>query len=65
MFLAESPSITTHAIELTDLLNEAHPLIILHQLSSVTSYFDVNSPSTAECENEEISKIYLTAEEPP
>ena len=44
-FLAESPSETSHAIELTDPFNTAHPLIILLQLSSVTSYFDVYSSS--------------------
>ena len=31
----------------------------------MTSYFDVYSLSVAEYENEEISKIHLTAEEPP
>ena len=55
---------TTHAIEFADLFDAAYLLIILLQLSSVTSYFDVYSPSIAKYENEDIPKIYLTAEEP-
>ena len=38
MFLAESPSETTHAIVLVDLFHAAHLLIISIQLSGVTSY---------------------------
>ena len=64
-FLAESPSVTTHAIELTDPFNAAHLLIIPLQLSGVTSYFDVYSLSIAEFENGDISKIYFIVEEPP
>ena len=64
-FLAESPSETTHVIEVVDPFNTAHPLIMLLQLSRVTHYFDVYSPSVAEYENEDISKIHLTVEEPP
>ena len=64
MFLAESPSETTHAIELVDTFNSAYQLIILIQLNGVTSSFDVYSPSIAEYENDDISKIHLTAEEP-
>ena len=52
-----------HAIQLTDRFNTAHPLIILLQLSRVTSYFDVYSLNTAEYENKEIPKIHLTADE--
>ena len=63
-FLAESPSMTTHAIELTDPFNTAHLLIISLQLSGVTSYFDVYSLSIAEFENGDIPKMDLTAEEP-
>ena len=40
-FLAETPNETTHAIELVNPFNAAHLLIILLQLSGVTSYFDV------------------------
>ena len=36
-FLAESPSETTHVIELPDPFDAAHPLIIPLHLSSVTS----------------------------
>ena len=61
-FLAEHPHVTTHAIELTDPSHAAHLLIILVQLSRVNSYCDVYSPSIAECENEDIPKIHLTAE---
>ena len=64
-FLAESPSETTHVIELVDPFNAAHPLIILLHLSGVTSYFDAFSPGVAEYENEDILKIHLTAEESP
>ena len=64
-FLAESPSKTTHALELVDPFNTAHLIIILLQLSSVTSYFDVYSPSVREYENEDIPKIHLTAEKNP
>ena len=57
-FLAESPSKTTHAIELVDPFNASHPLII-------PSYFDVYSPSITEYENDNIPMIHLSAEEPP
>ena len=60
-FQVECPSVTTHAIELADPFNAACLLIIPLQLSSVTSYFDVYSPSIAEYENEDILKIHLTA----
>ena len=63
-FLAESPSVTSHLIMLTGPFNTAHQQNILHQLSSVNSYFDVYSLSIAEYENQEIPKIYLTAEGP-
>ena len=61
-FLAESPSVTTDANQLTDPFNAAYSLIILLQLSSVTSYFDVYSQSTAEYKNKHIPKIHLTPE---
>ena len=64
-FLAENLNETTHAIELVHTFHAAHPLIILLQLSRVTSYFDVYSPSITEYENDDIPKIQLTAEEPP
>ena len=64
-FLAESPSETTHAIELVNPFDAAHLLIIPLQLSSVTSYFDMYFPSVAEYENEDIPKIHLTVEESP
>ena len=63
--LAGSPSVTTHAVEFTDPFDAAHLLIIPLQLSSVISYFTVYSLSIAEYENEDISKIHLTGEEPP
>ena len=50
-FLAETPSERTYAIELVDRFDDAHPLIILLKVSSVTSYFDVYSPSITEYEN--------------
>ena len=56
---------TTHAIELIDPIHAAHSLITPFQLSGVTHSFDVHSPSIAEYENEKISKIHFTAEEPP
>ena len=56
-FLAESHSVTTHAIDLRDPLYAAHLLMILLQLSGVTSYFDVYSMSIAEYVNEDIPKI--------
>ena len=42
-FLAESPSETTHVIELPNPLDAAHLLSIPLHLSSVTNYFDVYS----------------------
>ena len=63
--LAESPSMTTHAIKLTDPFDTAHLLIVLFQLSSVTNDLDVYSPSIAEYENEDIPKIHFTVEELP
>ena len=65
MFLAETTSETTHAIELVDPFDAAHWLIIWLQLSSVTSYFDVYSPSITEYENEDFPKTQLTADKPP
>ena len=64
-FLAENPSETPHAIELTYLFNAASPLMISLQFSGVTSYFDVYHPSVAEYEHDDIPKTHLTAEEPP
>ena len=64
-FFAKSPSVTTHAIELADSFDVIHLLITLLQLSRVTSNFYVYSLSIAECENEDIPKIHLTADEPP
>ena len=61
-FLAESPSMTTHGIELTDPFDAVHRSIISLQLSSMTNYFDVYSLSKAEYENEDIP---VTAKEPP
>ena len=43
----------------------AQLLIILLQLSSVTSHFDVYSLSITEYENDDIPKIHLTVEESP
>ena len=63
-FLAETPYETPHAIELVDPFNAPHLLIILHQLSSVTSYFDVFSPSITDYEDGDIPTIHLTLEEP-
>ena len=54
-FLAENPSETTHGIELVNSFDAAHPFIILIQLSSVI----------AEYENDDITMIHLTLEEPP
>ena len=62
MFLAETPSERTYMIELVNPFNVAHLSI---QLSGITIYFDVLSPSIAEYENEDILKIHLTTEEPP
>ena len=64
-YLAESSSVSTNAIEITGPFDAAHLLIIPLQLSSVTSCFDVYSPSVAEYKNEDIPKIHLTAEKPP
>ena len=65
MFLLEIPNKTTHTIELVDPFNITHPLIILLQLSCVTSYFYVFAPSIAEYEDKNFPKIHFTAEEPP
>ena len=64
-FLYERPIVTTHAIKLPDPFNTAHTFITTLQLSRVTSSFDVHSLSIAECENEDIPRIHLTAEESP
>ena len=63
-FLAKNHSVTAHAVELTDPFNATHLLTILLQLSIVTSYFDMHSPSMKEYEIEDIPKIHFTAEEP-
>ena len=64
-YLAEIPSETTHATELVNPLDAAHPLIIPLQLNSVASYFDAYSLSVTEYENEVIPIIHLIAKEPP
>ena len=64
-FLADNPSVNPHAIYLADTFDATHPLIILHQLSGLTSYFDVYSLSMSEYENEEITKIHLNAKDTP
>ena len=64
-FIAKSPRVTTHAVELTDPINTTHPIIIPLQLCSGTSYFDMYSPSVAEHENKMIPKIHLTAKKCP
>ena len=56
---------TTHAIQLTYTFNTTHPLVILLQLSGVTSYFDLHSLSIAEYKNKKIPKIHLITEKPP
>ena len=48
IFLAESTSETSHAIALVEPLDAAHLLMILLQLSGMTRYFDVYSPSVTE-----------------
>ena len=63
-FLANGPSETTNAIQIT-VPDAAYLLLILLQLQGVTSYFDLHSSSISEYESEEIPKIHLTAEEPP
>ena len=63
--LAETPSETTHAIELVNHFDATHLLIILPNLIGITIYFDVYSPSITEYEDEENTKIHLTANEPP
>ena len=64
-YLADSPSVATHTIQLADPIDAVHPLIISFQFSSVTSYFDVYSLSVAEYGNKEVPKIHVTAEESP
>ena len=56
---------TTHTTKVTDPFNAARLLIFPLQLSGVTSYFNVYSPSIPEYENEDILKIHLNAEESP
>ena len=56
-FLTETPSETTHAIELVDLFDAACLLIIPQKLSNVTSYFDVYSPSIIEYEEEHFQRF--------
>ena len=64
-FLADSPSVSTDALQVTDYLNAAHPLMISLQLQEITSYFDVHSQSITENDNEDIPKIHFTADKPP
>ena len=63
--LAESSSVTIHAIQVAYPFDAAYPLIIPLQLCSVTSYFDVYSLNIAEYENEDVLQIHLTAKKPP
>ena len=65
MFLAKNPNETTHAIKLVHPFNTAHSLIISLQLSRVTTYYDVYSPSVEEYENYDVTTIHLTAEKLP
>ena len=58
-FLAENPNENIQVIELDKLFDATYSLIILLQLSEVTSYFDVYSPSVAEYEDNDIPFISL------
>ena len=56
-FLADSPSIENHAIQLTDPYDDAHPLLIPLKVHGVTSYFMASKPTIEEYENQELTHI--------
>ena len=65
MFLAPIPSETTHAIQIENLFDATHPIIIPLKLNRVSSYFEVRKPTWEEYEDQNILKIELMAETPP
>ena len=65
IFLVDSPSVTSCAIQVIDPFGIAHTLIFELQLSSATNYFDMCSLSITEYENKEKPKVYLIVEKPP
>ena len=62
--LAEYPDENTHAIIVDDPLNPNEPLIILLALKGVTIYFPSRNPKASEYEDESITHIDMTSEDP-
>ena len=64
-FLVLVPSVTTHIIQLENLFDDTHPILILLKLNGVTYYFKVRTPTWEKYEDQNIFKIELTAEATP
>jgi len=63
-FLAPNPSVNTHAIKIKS-DDGSHSLLIPLSLKGVTSYFDVQKPTTAEWDDHKKNCRYeLTLDEP-
>ena len=57
-YLTSIPSKTTNAVDVCNLFDATHPMIISFQITRVASYFNVRKPTTLT----DIYKIDLTAE---
>ena len=63
-FLCTEPNYETHAIVAEDTLDSDEKLIITLSLKGVTIYYPVWKPSTEQYEDEFITHIIMTGEEP-
>ena len=64
-FLAPVPSETTHAIQIENPIDAAHPIIVPLKLNEITSHFQVREPTQEEYEDQNIFKVELMAEATP
>jgi len=64
-FLADLPTLETHAIQLSDPDDPTHPLLIPLKVHGVTSYFTAMKPTPEEYEDQNITHIELTGDSPP
>ena len=64
-FLAEYPTLETHAIQLEDPNDATQPLLIPLSIHGVTSHFMEMKPTPEEYEDQNITHIELTEDSPP
>ena len=61
--LAEDLLLTTHTIQLSNLLDATYPLVFSLKLQDVAGYFDACKPKKQHYEDENIATIHLMAED--